>query len=76
MHRTTIAPGQRLRELLPGDDPARLVRLFDVFPEPLRSDAVDRLRRAGLVPAGTGSMPVTGSSGRAAATRSRASPDA
>lgn len=41
---------RRLAAILSDDNPARLVGLFDIFPEPLRSASVDSLRRAGLVP--------------------------
>ena len=42
---------KRLAALLPGFEPGTLARLFDVFPEPLRSNSVAVLRDAGLVPA-------------------------
>ncbi len=42
---------KRLSGILPGYEPATLARLFDVFPEPLRSNSLSVLRRAGLVPA-------------------------
>ena len=42
---------QRLAAILPDDDPVRLGRLFDVFPEPLRGASLATLRRAGLIPA-------------------------
>jgi TolB-like protein/Tfp pilus assembly protein PilF len=42
---------KRLAEILPGFEPGTLARLFDVFPEPLRSNSVAVLRDAGLVPA-------------------------
>lgn len=48
---------QRLGELLPGDDPAQLERLFDVFPQPLRDDAVALLRQAGLARSLPGPLP-------------------
>jgi tetratricopeptide (TPR) repeat protein len=41
----------RLATILPGFEPATLARLFDVFPEPLRSNSLAVLRGAGLVPA-------------------------
>jgi tetratricopeptide (TPR) repeat protein len=39
----------RLAATLPGFEPGMLARLFDMFPEPLRSNAVALLRAAGLV---------------------------
>jgi TolB-like protein len=42
---------KRLADILPGSNRETLARLFDVFPEPLRSNAVAVLRDAGLVPA-------------------------
>jgi len=42
---------KRLAAILPGFEPRTLARLFDVFPEPLRSNSVAVLRDAGLVPA-------------------------
>jgi hypothetical protein len=39
----------RLADILPGFGPAMLERLFDFFPEPLRSEAVAPLHHAGLV---------------------------
>jgi tetratricopeptide (TPR) repeat protein len=39
----------RLADILPGFGPDMLERLFDFFPEPLRSDAVAVLRQAGLI---------------------------
>jgi adenylate cyclase len=42
---------RRLAEILPGFERGTLARLFDVFPEPLRSNSVAMLRDAGLVPA-------------------------
>jgi tetratricopeptide (TPR) repeat protein len=42
---------RRLAEILPGFGPETLARLFEVFPEPLRSNSVAMLRDAGLVPA-------------------------
>ena len=41
---------ERLPEILPGFEPGTLASLFDVFPEPLRSNSVGVLRDAGLVP--------------------------
>jgi TolB-like protein/Tfp pilus assembly protein PilF len=41
----------RLADILPGFEPGMLARLFDVFPDPLRGNAVAMLRDAGLVPA-------------------------
>jgi len=41
---------QRLAAILPDDDPVRLARLFDVFPDPLRSTSIATLQRAGLIP--------------------------
>jgi len=41
---------QRLAAILPDGDPARLARLFDVFPDPLRADSIATLKRAGLAP--------------------------
>lgn len=41
---------QRLAAILADDDPARLVRLFDIFPDPLRTDSVAMLERARLIP--------------------------
>jgi tetratricopeptide (TPR) repeat protein len=43
---------RRLADVLPDFGPAVLERLFDFFPEPLRSHAVGILRRAGLLPGG------------------------
>jgi TolB-like protein/class 3 adenylate cyclase/Tfp pilus assembly protein PilF len=42
---------KRLADILPGFEPGTLARLFDVFPDPLRSNSVAMLRDAGLVPA-------------------------
>jgi TolB-like protein/Tfp pilus assembly protein PilF len=42
---------RRLAEILPGFEPGMLARLFDVFPDPLRSNTVAVLRHVGLVPA-------------------------
>ncbi|MBI4591035.1 MAG: hypothetical protein HY725_19585 [Candidatus Rokubacteria bacterium] len=42
---------KRLAAILPGFEPGMLARLFDIFPEPLRSNSVVVLRDAGLVPA-------------------------
>ena len=42
---------KRLATTLPGFEPGTLAQLFDVFPEPLRSNSVAVLRDAGLVPA-------------------------
>ncbi len=42
---------KRLAAILPGFEPGTLARLFDMFPEPLRSNSVAVLRDAGLVPA-------------------------
>jgi len=42
---------RRLAAILPGFEPGTLARLFDVFPEPLRSNSVAVLRDARLVPA-------------------------
>jgi adenylate cyclase len=42
---------RRLAEILPGFGPGTLASLFDIFPEPLRSNSVAPLRAAGLVPA-------------------------
>ncbi len=42
---------KRLAEILPGFEPRTLARLFDMFPDPLRSNSVVVLRDAGLVPA-------------------------
>jgi len=43
----------RLAGILPGLTPAMLGKLFDVFPDPLRSDSLAILRQAGLLPAAT-----------------------
>ena len=42
---------ERLEEIIPGFEPATLGRLFEIFPDPLRSHSLDTLRAAGLVPA-------------------------
>jgi len=42
---------KRLAAILPGFGSGTLARLFDMFPEPLRSNSVAVLRNAGLVPA-------------------------
>lgn len=42
---------KRLAAILPGFEAGTLARLFDMFPEPLRSNSVAVLRDAGLVPA-------------------------
>jgi adenylate cyclase len=42
---------KRLAAILPVFEPGALPRLFDMFPEPLRSNSVAALRDAGLVPA-------------------------
>lgn len=42
---------RRLAEILPDGSGARLASLFDVFPEPLRTDSVATLQRAGLLSA-------------------------
>jgi TolB-like protein/Tfp pilus assembly protein PilF len=42
---------ERLTEVLPGFEPGTLARLFEYFPDPLRSNAVAVLRDAGLLPA-------------------------
>ena len=39
----------RLADILPGFGPAMLERLFEFFPDPLRSEAVATLRHAGVV---------------------------
>jgi tetratricopeptide (TPR) repeat protein len=41
---------ERLAAILPGFESETLARLFDIFPEPLRSTSVAVLRDAGLVP--------------------------
>jgi adenylate cyclase len=41
---------KRLAEIIPGLGPATLAKLFEIFPEPLRSDSLSTLRAAGLVP--------------------------
>jgi adenylate cyclase len=41
---------KRLAEILPGFTPAMVPNLFDVFPEPLRSNSIGALRNAGLLP--------------------------
>ena len=43
---------KRLVATLPGFEPGKLAGLFDMFPEPLRSNSVAVLRYAGLVSAG------------------------
>jgi adenylate cyclase len=43
---------KRLAQILPGFTPAMVPNLFEVFPEPLRSDSIGALRNAGLVPGG------------------------
>lgn len=40
----------RLEEIIPGFEPATLGRLFEIFPDPLRSHSLESLRSAGLVP--------------------------
>ena len=40
----------RLAGILPGLTPEVLAKLFDAFPDPLRSDSLAILRQAGLVP--------------------------
>ena len=40
---------QRLAEILPDFEPGTLERLFDIFPEPLRSKSLAILRDAGLI---------------------------
>ena len=42
---------ERLEEILPGFEPATLGRLFEIFPDPLRTHSLETLRAAGLVPA-------------------------
>ena len=42
---------KRLAATLPGFEPGTLAEMFDIFPEPLRSNSVAVLRSAGLVPA-------------------------
>ncbi len=42
---------RRLAEMLPGFTPPTLAKLFDVFPDPLRSNSISVLRDAGLLPA-------------------------
>ena len=41
---------KRLAAILPAFEPGTLAKLFEVFPEPLRSNSVGVLRDAGLVP--------------------------
>lgn len=41
---------ERLEEIVPGFEPATLGRLFDIFPDPLRTHSLDILRTAGLIP--------------------------
>jgi tetratricopeptide (TPR) repeat protein len=41
---------ERLVDTLPGFEPGMLAHLFDMFPEPLRSNSVAMLKNAGLVP--------------------------
>jgi adenylate cyclase len=40
----------RLTEIMPGFTPPMLADLFDIFPEPLRSNSLSTLRKAGLLP--------------------------
>ena len=42
---------KRLAAILPEFEPGTLASLFDMFPEPLRSNSVAVLREAGLFPA-------------------------
>jgi len=42
---------ERLEEIIPGFEPSTLGRLFDIFPDPLRTHSLETLRAAGLVPA-------------------------
>lgn len=42
---------ERLEEIIPGFDPPMLGRLFEIFPDPLRSYSLETLRAGGLIPA-------------------------
>jgi hypothetical protein len=41
---------KRLAEILPGFTPITLIKLFDIFPDPVASRCIAALRDAGLIP--------------------------
>jgi tetratricopeptide (TPR) repeat protein len=44
---------RRLAEVLPGFTPAMLVKLFEIFPDPVTAKCLSALRATDMIPAGT-----------------------